>query len=360
MWYYKISSDDTGKRTAERLLDLKNHLAGPEGVPIRRPDTLLLATWNIRDFDSAAYGTRGLEPLYYIAEIISHFDLVAVQEVREDLAALDKIQDLLGSKWRYLATDVTEGRPGNRERLVFLYDSKKVRFGQIAGEVVIPPIETTDETGEEKIYLPSKQLYRTPFICSFRAGWTKFIMCVVHIQYGENVADDPDREEEIRMVANFLAKRAEERAAWSNNMILIGDFNIFSSSDITMQAITDAGFIVPPELQELPPTNTGKKARFYDQIAFMPQEENLESTGRAGVYNYYNVVYREEDEQIYIPDMGDSYFTTSSGTPRTDSHKPIYYRTYWRTHQMSDHLPMWVELKIDFSREYLIQKAQGN
>ncbi|MCG6860320.1 MAG: hypothetical protein LJE70_03415 [Chromatiaceae bacterium] len=25
----------------------------------------------------------------------------------------------------------------------------------------------------------------------------------------------------------------------------------------------------------------------------------------------------------------------------------------WRTHQMSDHLPMWVELHIDFAPEYL-------
>lgn len=359
MWYYKIPADDTGKRTAERLLDLKNHLSGPHGVPIKRPDTLLLATWNIREFDSPAYGMRGLEPLYYIAEIISHFDLVAIQEVREDLAALDKLQDLLGSQWHYIATDVTEGRPGNRERLVFLYDSKKVSFGQIAGEVVIPPVDDVDESGEEHIYRPAQQLYRTPFVCSFRAGWTQFMMCVVHIRYGASVANDPDRAEEIRQVANFLAKRAEERTSWSNNLVLIGDFNIFSSSDITMQAITDAGFVVPPELQNLPPTNTGKQARFYDQIAFMPRAKNLESTGRAGVYNYFDVVYRDEDELVYIPEMGDRYYTTSSGTPRAENRRPTYYRSYWRTHQMSDHLPMWVELKIDFSREYLVQKAQG-
>jgi len=29
------------------------------------------------------------------------------------------------------------------------------------------------------------------------------------------------------------------------------------------------------------------------------------------------------------------------------------YYTEWRTFQMSDHLPLWVELKIDFSNEYL-------
>jgi hypothetical protein len=30
--------------------------------------------------------------------------------------------------------------------------------------------------------------------------------------------------------------------------------------------------------------------------------------------------------------------------------------TYWRTFQMSDHLPMWVELKIDYSDDYLARK----
>ena len=30
------------------------------------------------------------------------------------------------------------------------------------------------------------------------------------------------------------------------------------------------------------------------------------------------------------------------------------YKNYgtWRTHQMSDHLPMWVKLQVDFAEEY--------
>ena len=30
-----------------------------------------------------------------------------------------------------------------------------------------------------------------------------------------------------------------------------------------------------------------------------------------------------------------------------------YFTGRWRTFQMSDHLPLWVELKIDFSDQYL-------
>lgn len=45
--------------------------------------------------------------------------------------------------------------------------------------------------------------------------------------------------------------------------------------------------------------------------------------------------------------------------PEADK-KTRYYKTYWLTHQMSDHLPMWVELKIDFSRGYLNNFISGS
>jgi hypothetical protein len=39
--------------------------------------------------------------------------------------------------------------------------------------------------------------------------------------------------------------------------------------------------------------------------------------------------------------------------PRKD---PGTYYRQWRTFQMSDHLPMWVEIGIDFSDAYLERK----
>jgi hypothetical protein len=55
--------------------------------------------------------------------------------------------------------------------------------------------------------------------------------------------------------------------------------------------------------------------------------------------------------------MGEAYNVTSKGKSRDETGKKQYYRTYWRTHQMSDHLPMWMEIKTDFGREYLQEKA---
>jgi len=360
MFFYSLTNDTTGRRTAERLLDLRRQLA-QEGPPKKGLDTLLLATWNIREFDSPAYGQRLPESLFYIAEIVSHFDLVAIQEVRDDLSALEKIKQMLGATWHYIATDVTEGKPGNRERMAFLYDTRKVRFGGLAGEIVIPPVEIQDANSRKIRYEPARQLYRTPFICGFHAGWSKFMLCTVHILYGKNRAQDPHRKEEIRLLAKFLAKRTRDDSSWSPNLVLLGDFNIFRRSDCTMQALTDAGFQVPPELQSVPATNTGSSKRHYDQITFAPRRRQFETTGRAGVFNFYKSVFRDTDEELetYRSAMGPALLTTSKGKPRDAKGQRKYYRTYWRTHQMSDHLPMWVELKVDFGEEYLRDLAGG-
>lgn len=338
-----------GRRTIERLLKLREQLK--REVPQKDLEgNLLLATWNIREFGTSKYGGRREETMYYIAEIVSKFDLVAVQEVRKDLRTLKELMKILGSNWEYIFTDVTEGKPGNEERLAYVFDSRKVKFGGLAGEMVLPALETKDPETKQTIYTPSKQLVRTPFMCGFKAGWTDFVLTTVHILYGKSVADDPNRIEEIRDLANAMALKAKGDYEWSPNIILLGDFNIFSKNDDTMKAITDAGFVVPKEIQALPGSNAPKN-KFYDQIAFMVRENRFETTGKAGVFDFFETVYRKEDESVYEPDMGDAYHTNDKGMPRKD--KAGYYKTYYRTFQMSDHLPMWVEIKIDHTDSYL-------
>lgn len=67
-----------------------------------------------------------------------------------------------------------------------------------------------------------------------------------------------------------------------------------------------------------------------------------------GVFNFYEHVYRPEDEEVYANRMPDTYHK------KTDPEDKLrYYEVYWRTHEMSDHLSMWVELRINFSGPYL-------
>ena len=347
------SSTAEGARTLDRLLALRAQLAAeiPERTQKR---SLLLATWNIRDFDKPTFGERLEESIYYIAEIISHFDLVAVQEVYRDLRGLNRVLRVLGSHWDYLFTDATEGARGNDERMLFLFDSRKVKFGGLAGELVLPPVR-----GKSGQKVPASQFSRSPYVCGFQAGWTKFMLSTVHILWGGGASELEERVDEIRQVAGFLRDRTEDETAWARNLILLGDFNIFSPEDATFAAITDAGFVVPDELQNLPSNAT--RVRHYDQIAFRVRENALEMTGNAGVFDYYQTLFRDsdEDKEIYHDLMMPGLETKSNGKPRSERSKKNYFKTYWRTHQMSDHLPMWVELRIDYSNEYLQRRLES-
>jgi len=335
----RISDQEDRLRTVGGLQRLRASLKSEDGIPIRTAtDTLVLATWNIREFDSRKYGGRTEEALLYIAEIVSRFDLIAIQEVRNSLYALQRLQRLLGSWWSYLVTDVTLGRPGNSERLAFLYDQRKVRFSGLAAEIVLP-----DSSKARTV-----QLARSPYVAGFKSGWAQINLCTVHIYYGKSTKVDPRRLKEIADLASTLAKYSTHFTSGSvripggeddspENLLLVGDFNIFNRADATMQALEKAGFVIPEGLQKIPGSNVDKN-RHYDQIAHYGKLYGMAPTGRAGVFDFYKHVYREEDEPAYRPDWKKT--------------KARGFRE-WRTYQMSDHLPMWVEFRIDDADEYL-------
>jgi endonuclease/exonuclease/phosphatase family metal-dependent hydrolase len=338
---------DRRKRTAEGLLRLKAGLDDPaKGVPDHAlDDRALIATWNIREFDSSKGGDRGIESLLYIAQVISAFDIVAVQEVRENLRPLNTLLRYLGEWWHVLVTDVTRGKAGNFERLAFLYDTRKVRFSGFVGEVVRP--RGKDDAAGEFV----EQFARTPFLVGFQVGWLKFTICTAHILYGTANALDPRRIKEIGWLASMLADQHLEQHAWSNNIVLLGDFNIFDTTDATLKAITDAGFHIPPELTTKPSNLT--QTKHYDQIAFFQPPPPANAAGAtppvairaAGVFAWQDYVYRTKDAAAYEAD-------------RLASGSAMAYPT-WRTYQMSDHDPMWVELSTDDSQRYLEKIAAG-
>ena len=62
-------------------------------LPVKtRTKTLVLGTWNLRNFDDNRFmtGYRTPEDFFYIAEIISRFDVIAIQEVCDEIYPLTK------------------------------------------------------------------------------------------------------------------------------------------------------------------------------------------------------------------------------------------------------------------------------
>lgn len=324
-------------------------------------NNLLLATWNIRDLgkiNRRGYGHRLTESHFYIAEILSRFDFVAVQEVNE-LDEWLEVMSILGPEWDFIATDVTDTRlGGNGERLTYVFDRRKVTFRNIAGEIVLPNSmlisKAIVESDGEKLY-SGKQFRRTPFLTSFQSDWFKFDICTVHIYFGdESGAKLKERIEEIEGIAAYLAARAEDSLKQKKALILLGDFNIMHPEHKTMKALTDRGFVVPKTLKH--PTNLDE-TKYYDQIAFMTDPEvikYIETTSdnpkarNAGIFNIFTSVFRPSDFDQYK----EAAEKTSNGKGKTGAALKTYYAD-WKTYQLSDHKPMWVRIKSNAAPEYL-------
>ena len=330
----RIKDVSERKRIVEKILSLRAQL--DQEIPAKTAlDTLLLATWNIRKFGD----NRLNESLHYIAEIISRFDLVAVQEVSTSLDGLQKLVALLGHNWDYIVTDSTEGTTGVGERMAFIYDKCKVLFRKMAGEIVLPA---------NKLINQKLQFARTPFSVAFQAGWFRFMLTTVHIYYGTANKNEPRRVEEITTIAEFLKKRAKKE---DENYIILGDFNIFNAGDLTMKALEKADFYIPDALKNHP-TNFGKN-KYYDQIAFKLRMEPKmtvfsEENQHAGAFDFTKSVFLPQDIDNYR-----MYFDEITLEGKTESQIENYYLNDWCTYQMSDHFPLWIELKIDFSNQHL-------
>ena len=426
----KIESDSEKVRVVERLLDLRKQLH--DQVPEKTAtQTLLLATWNIREFGE----NRLPESSYYIAEIIDHFDIVVIQEVNsKEIGGLENVLSILGDNWAYVVSDGVEGPAGGNEAMAFVYNTNKVKFTGLAGEIVLSNDKTMGDI----------QFARTPFMVSFRAGWFDFKLCTVHIYYGKDKVDGiyQRRLKEIKAVSDFLLKRQESDDV---SYILLGDFNIPDTEGVYFNAlvenkyITKAGnerskekFFIPEEIRKHP-TDLGHVSH-YDQIAFsLKLDRNMvlydDGKQKAGAFNFTESVFKPEDWEIYLPYYQESYDNSAAGEqetinenlakfekdmkqyekdmkqyekdvkqyekdraayekanaeykknkqgtkptspkkpkapkepekPNTEVSSPEkLFTSSWRTFQMSDHLPLWVELKIDFSDQYLKKQKKA-
>lgn len=214
----------------------------------------------------------------------------------------------------------------------------------MAGEIVLP------QTNLVKDNDTGLQFARTPYCVAFQAGWFKFVLTTVHVFYGDNTAVNPRRLAEIEKIAAFLAKRANNEDA---NYILLGDFNIFTTNDETFATLEKKGFYVPENIRSAP-SNLGK-TKHFDQIAFKLKidakmqvfAKNAQS-GKAGAFDFSKYIYQESEYETYVQS-----FPENQRVNKTEKQKQTYFKNTWRTHQISDHLPLWVELQIDFSDAYL-------
>ncbi len=206
-------------------------------VPKSTPGRLLLASWNV-----ANLGVQGRTPnaKKLIAHIIRRFDLIALQEVKDELGSFRTVLKHLGPSFDYIMTDPG----GNTERMAFVYRKSRVTPTHLFGEVALRAAEYprrtvnvrwTDKSGRAKVDKFKKLRFvpfdRNPSIGSFESGQFDFILANCHLYFGkfQNSKKKEDRARYARRVLEIFAlarwadRRFDSSTAYDKDIIILGD-----------------------------------------------------------------------------------------------------------------------------------------
>jgi hypothetical protein len=254
---------------------------------------------------------------------------VAIQEIR-DQENVDHLLTLLGQGWDKVICGEAPGREGNSEMSAFLYRSARARFRGKAEQLVL---------GDKELILGKYQFARPPFLVGFDVGRSRLTACTAHTYFGAERGPKLDRRiAEIGALAALVVKRARKEDATA---ILLGDLNVVGPDDPTMAPLRKHDIALAKEF--LMPTNA-KGDKFFAQIAFKPTQEGARLV-RAGVFPVFDHVFRSTDGAMYREEMMKSA-AWDTGVSKGKALDTTQFYAKWRTFQMSDHFPVWVEFAV--------------
>jgi endonuclease/exonuclease/phosphatase family protein len=313
---------------AKGLLALRKLIDDAKIPPSKLDETINVAVWNIREFGKKK---RTLPAIHYIAEILNQFDLIALVELRNDLTDLGRVLTFLGPTWQVVYSDWIDDPGGNDERVGFLFDRRAATFNGLAAEVDAPRAKKLEE------FIAAQSFWRAPYMCSFRSGNFDFIAIATHTRWGHSLTA---REAELQTLANWIDTRFKSQYAEDTDLIVMGDFNIPKIGDKLFTALTSRGLEIPDGLKELRVgdraiggSNVLRNARF-DQILHLPTMKSR-FTNLAGTLDFLGD--KKTIDQLF-PGAG--------------------YTLQKFTFQLSDHFPVWAQIKVDIDGQRLTQIIQ--
>lgn len=250
----------------------------PFGLPEERKKSVLLGTFNIREL--GAVKNRSRQSWEFLKLICSRFDLVAIQEVQDELEGIRHLHELLGGDYGMVVSDTTGKTPGSSsgsaERLAFLFRWNRIQRTELASDIsydrsaVVNTLlenrldfnrtllayekevaawkkenEHRKKQGKRAKSKPVLELphfltfIRQPHCASFKvipknrkAKPYEFLLVNAHLLYGTN---KQERRWEFDALIEWLAMRAKMRDEASfENIIMMGDCNFeFEDANVT-------------------------------------------------------------------------------------------------------------------------------
>ena len=252
------------------------------GFPEVRDDSVVLSSFNIRKLGKVASKSAGA--FRFLARYVKATDLLAVQEILDDLEALGFLKSLAGEDFGMAVSDVTgaiPGRPGLIERLGFIFRWRTIERTQVASDISYDRSAVQDnllthredfdaalrlreaeiatfeaekaeyerdkdrfEAGEidrkpSRPRMPPFKLphfltfIRSPYCCSFRikplgpAEPYEFLAVNAHLLYGDASKQALERQMEFEALLDWVYTRAKKlEYTYHDNFVLMGDLNL--------------------------------------------------------------------------------------------------------------------------------------
>jgi hypothetical protein len=374
------------------------------GLPERRDGSVLLTSFNIRKL--GARDRRSEDTWRFLQRVLERFDLIAIQEVQDDLGGVRHLQSLLGDKYGLVASDITGSAPGEKgspERLAFLFRWDRVNRTEIASDITFDRASVVNtmygdrlsfwkrfdefttkhadwqvDTEARKlagrkpkskpvIHLPRFVTFiRTPTCASFRipgaAGIKpyEFLIVNAHLLFGRY---KDERRMEFAALMSWLLGRARQRDRMHHqNILLFADLNLdFTKVDkrrdeieVELKKWNKEELGDPGSAKINFPffdVHDGRPAVFrtnvrlsetYDQIAFLSQDDRLPSPEANATAGSI-----PDGFDYGVFDFSDFFAAVLDEPPvasMTTSHRRKFVRKF--EHEVSDHMPLWVRLAL--------------
>ena len=364
---------------------------GNYGFPERIYGSVIIGSFNIRKLGAAK--NRANLIWEFLVRVCHQFDLLAVQEVMDDLSGLNKLMKKIGPDFGMIVSDKTGTYPGDRgvgERLAFIFRWSVLHRGEVVSDITYDRskissilydnldlvneakkkyLKKVDEfkagklKEEPKFNLPVfLSFIRQPFCVSFKiVGHPgtepyRFMAVNSHLIYGTS----KDRKNEFEALINWLYDRVKEKdKAYYPNFILMGDLNLnYDNPDTDYKKVvkylksldsnTDKSIniyfplIDPHPSENEPYTSNVKMTERYDQIGFFFREKGLPT----------HLDNKKMGKQERGPDYGVFNFTElfckaikgKSFSNLSKTQKEKFIARY--EHKISDHMPVWMRLPL--------------
>lgn len=369
------------------------------GLPETRTDSVVLSSFNIRSLGGV---DRRPAPAWEIlARYCSCCDLIAVQEVMDDLNGLGHLMELMDGDFGMVASDITggvAGRPGYVERLAFLFRWTRVQRTEVASDITVDRSAVVDALYEHRwdflrdleartrdlaVYEARKEAggrpRRPPFVLQHFLTFLRTPLCVsfripdgdsepyellavnAHLLYGDRRRQRTERELEFRVLVHWLVERSRQAARmYHPDILLLGDLNLdFEDEDARREEIgawlkslnrtamrgASAATAYFPFLDPHPATGrvfrtNVRKEQTYDQAAFFSRDTRLPRPGAEAGSRPGGFDYGVFDfAGLMAEALLERPLEELTGRERTSFYRRFQY-------DVSDHLPLWIRLPL--------------